>query len=416
MIAKIIGFVSDNWQFFTERKPKSLSFIHISTSHGKRFSKGRISILLFKDSAKVPFLVAKFCRDKSYEDSLAKEYKTLNEISSLGIAPQPKAKTRINEKLVIFEEFCNGKPIDIELQNIANSCSSAREENLRSLIRKHFQLATDVITILNSKLKLVEHTMLHAEIKTLLDNYFARFPSEIYEKDMLRGQSYQILESARNNVGMRLVNFDMIPSNIVDYKGKPKVIDWEFAGASTLGFLEPFRFAYYYIFKLIELGILKCDDFCGLFDSLLSGNHWLSPLVLDFLHKNLQAWHLNSRLLSSENKADVLRAFFGAFFAYEAVLQYETMFFPSPEAIERLKLLLGSSNRYSKLRNDLVSYKNETDEAKATIEQLQAKLYYFNALIKILTKLHLKKPIKILIKALPRRLKDWSKARLNLHV
>ncbi len=414
MINRIINYVLKNWENFTEKKPETLTFMQVSASHGKRFEKGKISILLFKDEERVPFLVAKFYRDKSYEHSLINEYKCLQDISSLGVAPQPKAQTVINEKLIIFEEFCKGKALDIQLQDIVNSCGQYCEKDLETQIKDHFEAAAKVISVLSTRQELVSSGQLKREISDVLRKYFSSFPCEPFEIDMLRGQAFYVLEYTNDMVMQRRVNFDFIPNNIIlEHENNPRVIDWEFSSKSTMGFLEPLRFAHYYLLKLSDLGVIKSSNYCELLERVLSSQHWLSPILLSFLEKNLDFLNTVPEL-SAHERVHLIRSLFGIFFAFEAVLQHETIFFASPMIVENLKFFLGASNRFSKIKADLSFYERKIEEDKLVIEQLQSKLFYLNAMIKLLNKLHLKKPLQKLINIIPQKIKDWLKGKLDL--
>ena len=84
MLNEIGFYLLSNWQrlFPKFKRPSSFSFVQVINSHNKRFDRGKIVFLLFKDNEQMPFVVVKFFRTASRDKILENEFNVLRYLNS----------------------------------------------------------------------------------------------------------------------------------------------------------------------------------------------------------------------------------------------------------------------------------------------------------------------------------------------
>jgi len=188
--------------------------------------------------------VAKFCRSEEYESHLKNEsqiYKILIEKYDAGYPPRQINQTIIGRKLVNFEEFIDGFSYKTLLDNLVES-SDYSSENLKEMIQKHFEQASQIICHLNNHAEKTDKTNLEKELVTAIEHFKEYYIGDKEFLDLIDKEVFSILEKLPPEAYCRIVNFDFIPQNIISNGNEVRVIDWEFFSSSSLLFLEPLRF------------------------------------------------------------------------------------------------------------------------------------------------------------------------------
>ncbi len=286
---KIIEFIKKEWRnnFSKElgKKPSKLSYVQISQSHSKDFDKSRIVLLIFNEGES-PILVAKFAKDKNYEKTLLEErmnFQSMNRNAKKDIFPRIYSKTVINEKLVVFEEYIEGTNLDAYVRDKLED----RKTNVKEVTEEVFQIVIDLLNDLNAGRVLVKDRKIVLKEFNEFQEYLIK--NKKIEKGVLNRikKSAKLIASSDAPVYKGVINFDFVSSNIIKSK-IPRMIDLEFARKSSLSFLGPLRFFYYYINTLTEVGVLDTRNFSANLGIIARNeNHWLRKIIKKYFGKLL---------------------------------------------------------------------------------------------------------------------------------
>lgn len=292
MMNLIQQYILNNWESMGIHgsKPKKLSSIQISMGQGKRYDKGRLVHLIFRDDESKPFIVAKFCRSEEYEYHLKRESEICNilrEKYNLSYPPRQIYQTVIGKKLVNFEEFIDGTSFKISLDNSVVS-SNYSSESLQKIIEQHFEQTSQIIYHLNSYAEKTDRKHIEDELDAVIKHFKGYYAGNKEFIELIDKEVSSIFEILPQEAFRRIVNFDFIPQNIICNRDRVRVIDWEFSDLSTLLFLEPLRFLYYYLWELMNLKVFKVDDFAANFAYLTKSDSegWLINLIREFYSEN----------------------------------------------------------------------------------------------------------------------------------
>ena len=281
MNEEIIQFIKNQWNIHFKSElgtlPKGLSFVQLSQSHTKNYDMSRIILLIFGKEGEKPIMIAKFTKDRSYEDSLKKEHinaETLNKALKKKIFPHVYAEGYISGKLVIFEEYVDGKNVDAILR-----AKGVNVERIIESTEEIFGVVKSLLSSLNNSRESSRAGEVEEEINTLVEKL--KKEGKIEEDVVERiASSAKLISKSINKNYKGIVNMDFVPSNIFKTNSGTRIIDFEFSDESALSFIEPARFLHYYIELLGSLGVLEVNDIAvnlGMisFDS----KHWLHKLI-----------------------------------------------------------------------------------------------------------------------------------------
>lgn len=285
---KIHSLIIDNWEAFFHSPPSRLRTLQISGTPGKVFEKGRIKHLLFADGDVEPCLLAVFCRSRRYEESLRREHEFCkafrNDSRSGFLVPEGTFVPELDGGRVLIQRAFRGKSLSWHL---ADAClaPAGDEKALKSKVDSHFRLALASLRSLHrpdlripgadSRDRVLER--IRRVLEALGESTAKRFTRAVKET--------LTLYEGQPNVP---IHGDFTPWNIllsdagVD-SSRPALIDWELGGFHPLTILDYARFAYYYITDLERFGALGCDRRDGIRRIFVSGDHWLSGVVSNFL-------------------------------------------------------------------------------------------------------------------------------------
>jgi len=267
----------------SKAKPKSLSTLQISQSHGKKYSFGRIVHLLFEEGSDRPALVAKFCKDAVYEKSIKNEAGLLKELEGAGVGvnvPKMLGTASIGGKLVLFEEAATGMPASVLAQNVYYRVGKSEFKKIAS---EHMLRAAGFLKTLRADTNSEEKAKggsLWAEMEQVISNYSNRIKLDVLEEYAIHGCFHAAERLMGEKSDITIIHTDFIPANVfISDDGGLKVIDWEFAAPGRLGFLDTMRFIYYYYALLESLGEFGAD---GFHDTFIRQSNWFFDVALEF--------------------------------------------------------------------------------------------------------------------------------------
>lgn len=278
--------VLDNWGdlFPGKARPNGLTTLQISQSHGKGYRLGRIVHLIFEAGGDFPILAARFCRDSSYEESLASEANILKELGNTAIAsnvPVTLGSPMIGGRRVILEEAVRGKSMSVSARN---AYYGLEKNAFKCRVSEHMSLAASFLVSLRQvQLSITgkdDGGTVLAEMTPAISRYTERYKLKGAEEYVLHGLIRAIDALLGENPPACLAHADYTPSNIL-LRGDAgfKVIDWEFARPSRLGIMDGMRFIYYYYEILNSLHEFGED---GFHETFIKGDNWFSSMAFDF--------------------------------------------------------------------------------------------------------------------------------------
>jgi len=330
MVKSILNYVSEHWEQLglLRDKPRYMQSILMSTGKNRPFEKGKIVNIIFDEEAK-PFLVAKFYRSRQFAYKLENEFNVLKQFAkngSIGVA-KPIVMANIDDHEVLFESFCPGLSLSMKLSNFIKR-NSSYNSSLEEFISNLFASAGLIIESLNSYNQVSDYTTFECEIQDNLEEYINIFNPDSIQTRLLRSFTDEYLQRiAHDNISKRIVNFDLIPRNIVESEEKLYVIDWEFARESHLIFVERMRFIYYLLVDLHNLGVFGGERIHNVVAESIFGDNWFNKELVEFSQKAMRV---------TKAKNDIFRAEFAIFFCAESVMQYKLAKYVSQEFCDHL--------------------------------------------------------------------------------
>jgi len=326
MIQSIKKYLLSHWREFNLSEPiiHDLTFIQISSSRGKKFSKGRIVYLIFLPDEEQPVLTVKMSRDESYDYHLRNEFTNLQNLHSAyeEAVPKPLILDNINNKLVMIEVAVPGLAMNIALQNCVNSPLFS-EKKLIDRVENDFNIAKDLIKKFSRLNKKSDINNFRKEFDDIIADFRNNFDAENSLRKDINDSCNMFSALVSGSIFQRVVHCDFILNNILVDKSGNRVIDWEFSNNSTLLFLEPVRFIVYYWKQLYNLKVFnhKVTEFRSFGETVLDDKHWFGRIILMFLQQTL--------LLNREKIKQLIPLLFLYYFIIESNLQFGVVQYPS---------------------------------------------------------------------------------------
>ncbi len=307
-------YVMSKWEEFMPGipAPGALTTLQISQGHGKENRFGRVVHLLFCEDSVIPLIVARFCKDRGYEDSLKSEAEFLEKLGNSKISesiPRFLCDTMINGKLVIFEEAAPGTPFSVLAKNVYHRFGN---DAFKKTVAEHMDKASAFLISLRETTRADRNGGIQVEIGRVISKYAGTVTLTGTEGYCIHGLARTVEDIIGKSSSASLAHMDFIPANIfLSENGQIKVIDWEFASESRLCFLDTMRFIYYYYNILQELGVAGED---GFYETFISRSNWFSALAFEFAAK------VEGEII---NCSDDFRTLFAFFLVFEVGLQCE---------------------------------------------------------------------------------------------
>lgn len=334
-------YVLTNWGKLvpSNPKPRALSTLQISRSHGKEYRFGRIVHMLFEEGTDLPLVVARFCRHSGYEDSLISESDFVRGLDGTVIGsnvPKILDTPIICGKRVVLEEAVPGIPVSVLARNEFYNLGL---DAFKEAVGRHFEKASSFLKSLRS---LPEGGAVSAragmsDIGPIVSKYSGWLKLNGAEEYAVNGIGRAAEALVCAVTSPCVMHGDYTPSNIfLSEDGGMKVIDWEFASYERLGFLDTMRFIYYYYGILDSLGVFGED---GFHETFIERSNWFSSMSLDFA-RNIEGEKVKD--------AEDFRTLFACFLIFEAGLQLDVTGMRDSsdmrDTIERINNLSGFSS------------------------------------------------------------------------
>jgi hypothetical protein len=311
MIEGIRKYIEDHHDEFGIRRGDvgRLSFMEIDATRRIRTEKSVYEVAI--DGK--PLLIVKSFPGAQSDDSLTREYANLSAFGRLGLSDliPSSALVKIRGKSVMIEKYLSG----VTIQEVLKKKPFITRPFMRDFTNRVFSLITRTHTKLNSVSARADKGELRKDIDLLVTEYCRISKSGNPEK--IRKIADDFIERyPEDRICSRIVLFDAFPSNMLfDLESdKAYLIDLEYAGFSTLIFLEPIRGAFFYLKQILEYANILCfigsKEFGGVF---FGGKGWLGNLVAGFLEESIGT--------GSVRNYDLRRGLMGIFLMAEAVQQ-----------------------------------------------------------------------------------------------
>nr|MDA8161505.1 hypothetical protein [Desulfobacteraceae bacterium] len=292
--------------------PMALTTLQISQGHAKENRFGRVVHMLFCENSSTPVMVAKFCKDRVYENSLKSEaelFKKLVNSGIIGNIPRCLDVSTINGRMVIFEEAAPGTPFSVLAKNVYYRLGI---NAFKKTVLEHMDKASEFLIFLREATKTDGSGGVQDEIGRVISRYAGNKTLTGTEGYCMHGLARTVEGIIGKISSASMVHMDFIPANIfLSENGQIKVIDWEFASESRLCFLDTMRFIYYYYNILREMGVAGED---GFYETFISRSNWFSSLAFEFAAK------VDGEII---NCYEDFRTLFAFFLVFETGLQCE---------------------------------------------------------------------------------------------
>jgi glycosyltransferase involved in cell wall biosynthesis len=237
----------------------------------RRAGRQRLTWLLFAGEAPAPFAVARHYASNIYNPLLEREYQVCRELWERfpePIVPQPISLVEIEGYAVFFEQAFPGSSLAAEIAHRAQWDPSGR--TLPELVGSHLQIVGGLIRRMDAVAERASPADLEAELFQIYWNCRVHLGAEEEERlllDAALGLLRPLAEAIPTR--KRIVNLDLVPSNILHRGGQAVVVDWEYHRRSTLWPFEALKFASRYLAELERWGWWK--DGGGGFEKYLEG-------------------------------------------------------------------------------------------------------------------------------------------------
>lgn len=237
----------------------------------RRAGRQRLTWLLFAGEAPAPFAVARHYASNIYNPLLEREYQVCRELWERfpePIVPQPISLVEIEGYAVFFEQAFPGSSLAAEIAHRVQWDPSGR--TLPELVGSHLQIVGDLIRRMDAVAERASPADLEAELFQIYWNCRVHLGAEEEERlllDAALGLLRPLAEAIPTR--KRIVNLDLVPSNILHRGGQAVVVDWEYHRRSTLWPFEALKFASGYLAELERWGWWK--DGGGGFEKYLEG-------------------------------------------------------------------------------------------------------------------------------------------------
>ncbi len=283
---RIFRYIQDHSELFG--KTDSLEAILLARQAFRKMGRQRLTWLIFRRGELQPFAVARHYADPRWNGLLEQEYDLCSNLYASfpgPIVPEPLSLTFMQGLAVTFERWFHGKSFSAELsrQGFLDPSPTA----LQRLVDEHLTLARKLIQTLDSQGQPANPRAMETELIGYYQALKAR--TAVLDRDDLLLLDAALSRLPRLSeaitVKERLVNLDLVPSNLLRSQADVRVVDWEYHRVSTLWFQEPLKFAYQYLFDLSRLGALGLSqDFQVAFRQYLGAeNEPVTKIINGFL-------------------------------------------------------------------------------------------------------------------------------------
>jgi uncharacterized coiled-coil protein SlyX len=285
MIPQMEKYLLSNWSLYFESQPRDLQFLMISNPQGKKITHAKCTVLVFKNKEKIPSLVCKFLRvNRMEQDKLIDESELLSQLKGMDV-PKVFPYFKIDQKTVTVEEYKKGNSIKRNLQLFANKYHFTKDD-FANLIKNDFNSIGIFLDKFKNKVSMIsfQKNKKYSYINHCFSNKNSLF-EYLGISDHYRNRLNEILEDYTKRSSFQkdsLVHFDLTPSNLIRNEGKFYLIDWEFGSLSPHGFIDLFRFAYYYFEQCYLLGILPYSTYEECFRYFFIEDSEIHSIVFQF--------------------------------------------------------------------------------------------------------------------------------------
>ena len=217
---------------------EEISCILLNNSWYRKINCSRIECIVFVKGR--PRFVARWYQDPFSKKDFSKEYEIQRLLSAkVGFrVPQPLKLTKINKRMVFFEEYLPGVPLERYVQKYHFHILSPQEA---------FNYAEQIQQDLDN----LRITSSYKAFKEELEEIWSQFllhikPSLFFEVSLEIAKKHVLEFFEGKEVFKRLTSGDFICQNILINRESLGLVDFEFAEETHLYFLDWFRFVHYF--------------------------------------------------------------------------------------------------------------------------------------------------------------------------
>jgi ubiquinone/menaquinone biosynthesis C-methylase UbiE len=312
LIHELLAYARDNpGRLFGAESTEETTFLQISGTQGKVFTKGRLKIFLQR--GEIPEWVAIASRDKEMEGELEREVAILCLPAlreAVGFSTPEAFLERVGDRQIQFQRLLPGQSMSTRLANERYRAGYAPDQ-LFALADSHLNIAGQVLA------ELRERTASTVPTNTLgpdgTEEIITETLSLLRELGLSANSTAQIIDRFVDSAPT-LFHGDFTPWNcLLDESGTPGLLDWELAGVGRLGFMDALRFVWGTLFDVSQLATELGDFDTQLAEALVTGGHPLTPGINHFLRQSLGV----------DTGSSKIKGLMRFFLAREALLQIE---------------------------------------------------------------------------------------------
>lgn len=314
MISSLSRYIYSNWKKFPSLKkvPENVEFLGVTGS----IEGGTTTFLLFADSIKFPFAVARSVRHPSFKEDLEREWDMLGLLKNTSLqdsVPSP-----------IFYEVFAGIPTlgESVLQGVPMQVKSGSDGVPKiPLTKNHFQKALDWIVALHQETERPSGTEVsQSQITKTIERCGEIFSLSSKERSLL-SEIIEVNALLPHLKRSFIVHGDFVPHNIFLTKNASsptppqpalRVIDWIWAKRSPFGCFDMFSFGLVYALQARKMGGLP--GYIKAFSAAFLNSNNFSNIVKECLREY-------SKRIGIE--VSQIRSLFALFLVMRAVQEYE---------------------------------------------------------------------------------------------
>lgn len=268
---------------------RSIRAILLARQPFRQPGRQRLTWLLFSEDATAPFAVARHYASPIYNFLVEREYQVCRELwekFSEPIVPPPISLATIENYTVFFEKAFPGSSLTAEIAHRSRLDPSGK--SILGQMELHFQIVGDFIRRMNSKAEKASSEDLQTELFQICQEYQSSLGTELVEGLSVEGALKLFMDFFKEIPTMkRIVNFDLVPSNILRTNEKVVIVDWEYSQQSVLWPFEALKFTYWYLVELERYGLLKEGNMGQWFTKYLEGQAGEKGRLVDSFLKGL---------------------------------------------------------------------------------------------------------------------------------